>query len=301
MRLSLRALAGSREHRERLRRERAWRRAGASAATVCVEDRRGNRFHVSTRDAAIGRELFVNGAYDAELVEAAMAELGRRGFRPAQVVDVGANIGTVTIDLLSRFPDARAAAFEPDELNFELLRRNVSANGMDARAELHQVVVSDHDGSAVLEVADSNLGDHRVRVGGPQAGDWGEERRRTCTVPAVRLDTLVEQQRVRLDVPTLLWADVQGHEAQLLAGAERFRDSPVVLEIWPYGLRRAGGYERLQRQLTDWPELLEVRGEVTRVRHSDLPAFFEEVAHRHPEPFSDVLLLPAGLRGPELG
>jgi hypothetical protein len=114
-------------------------------------------------------------------------------------------------------------------------------------------------------------------------------------VPSVRLDTLVDERRITLDVPTLLWTDVQGHEAHLLAGAQRFRAVPVVVEIWPYGLHRAGGYERLQRQLAEWPEIVEVRGERARIPHADLAAFFDEVGRRRPEPYSDVLLLPRAL------
>lgn len=281
--------------RERRRRERFWRRAQRHVDVLGVEDLRGNRFLVSTGDQAVGRELFVRRAFDAEVVDTVVAELGARGFEPAQVVDVGANIGTVTIDLLSRFPAAAGVAVEPDRTNFELLRQNLAANRLERRVTVHQAVVSDRDGSAVLELSADNFGDHRVRVGDSAPGDFAETRRATQAVAAWRLDTLLAQGTVDLDPRTLIWVDVQGHEAHVLAGAARFREVPTVIEVWPYGLRRAGGLERLLEQLASWEQVIEVRGAARSVPRSDLPAFFAELESRRFCSYTDVLLLPASL------
>jgi hypothetical protein len=42
----------------------------------------------------------------------------------------------------------------------------------------------------------------------------------------------------------LVWMDVQGHEAHVLAGATCLAGVPVVTEFWPFGLRRAGALAR---------------------------------------------------------
>jgi FkbM family methyltransferase len=52
------------------------------------------------------------------------------------IVDAGANIGDTTSWYLSRFPDARLFALEPDSANYEMLVRNCRAYG--SRAELMQ-------------------------------------------------------------------------------------------------------------------------------------------------------------------
>src|SRR5690606_30085890 len=45
------------------------------------------------------------------------------------IVDAGANCGYSSAYLLSRYPDSRAVCIEPDERNFELLRRNLAPFG----------------------------------------------------------------------------------------------------------------------------------------------------------------------------
>jgi len=45
---------------------------------------------------------------------------------PKVIVDAGANIGLATIDFHRRYPEAEIWAFEPDELNFEMLALNCS-------------------------------------------------------------------------------------------------------------------------------------------------------------------------------
>ncbi len=47
--------------------------------------------------------------------------------------------------------------------------------------------------------------------------------------------------------------DVQGHEAHVLRGASELlrSDVPIVIEYWPYGLRRAGGLETLHSLIAE--------------------------------------------------
>jgi FkbM family methyltransferase len=293
----LRALASSPQRRERLRREYVWRRTGKYFDVVQVQGRRGQPFLVSTQDKVIGRELFLSRDYDTEIIDDVIGELSRRGFVPTQLIDVGANIGTVIVDFLTRPGDSTAIAFEPDELNFALLQHNLSANGVAARATTHRAAISDVDGTVTLELSPENFGDHRVRVAERLTGEYGEERRKTQTVSCHRLDTLVDEGRIDLGRPTLVWADVQGHEAQMLAGAAHFRDTPIVLEIWPYGLRRAGGHELLQELMRSWAQALDARRGFTKLEPAQFASYFAEIERRPFADSTDVLLLPESLAG----
>lgn len=58
-----------------------------------------------------------------------------------------------------------------------------------------------------------------------------------------RLDDLLSQvPEGWTDDIKLIWIDTQGHEGHVFGGGENLfsRDIPVVSEIWPYGLKRAG-------------------------------------------------------------
>jgi FkbM family methyltransferase len=56
------------------------------------------------------------------------------------IIDCGANIGMSIIYLKSNFPDAEIIAFEPDEINFELLNKNMQSFGYTT-VDLHKEAV----------------------------------------------------------------------------------------------------------------------------------------------------------------
>ncbi len=124
------------------------------------------------------------------------------------------------------------------------------------------MAVSDADGTATLEVAKVNMGDHRVRVGeGRAAGRMAEGERETIEVPMRSLDSLVGDGTVSLDDVALAWVDTQGHEAHVLAGATCLAEArvPAYVEYWPYALERAGGLERLNDIIQgEWGEVADI-------------------------------------------
>jgi len=275
--------------RGRNQRARFWDEARRYSPVIAVEDRRGNRVLVDTSDVAIGREVFLERGFDSQNVDAVLDCLREFELRPEQIIDVGANIGTVTLDLLACFPDAVALAFEPDEINVRLLRQNVMGNDLSDRVTVYEAAVSDHDGEATFEISPSNPGDHRVRIGAPE-GEIGEERWATRTVPVMRLDTLVDDTALDPQRPTLLWIDAQGHEAQILQGASRLRGAPTVVEFWPYGLRRAGGYDTFLAQVRAYASIREIRGGVRHISSAELDTLGRDLEAR--KAFTDLLLLP---------
>ncbi len=64
------------------------------------------------------------------------------------VVDCGANVGYASAYFLSRFPQARVVAVEPDDRNFEMLRRNMQPYG--DRASLRHAGVWSHPAALVV-------------------------------------------------------------------------------------------------------------------------------------------------------
>ncbi len=59
------------------------------------------------------------------------------------MLDIGANIGTTTIEWMSRFPQATGYAFEPGRDNARMLRHNVAVNGLGDRVRVEEVALSD--------------------------------------------------------------------------------------------------------------------------------------------------------------
>jgi FkbM family methyltransferase len=148
-----------------------------------------------------------------------------------------------------------AVCFEPARVNYDLLRLNVVANGLDDRIRTERLALSNTVGETEFEDVPTNPGDGRVRVSDAAASAdalLGEAERPLVKVPVSTIDNLLAEGRLDLAEAGIVWMDAQGHEGHILEGASRLlaSDVPVVIEYWPYGLGRAGGMDRLNAAIT---------------------------------------------------
>src|SRR5580658_3113180 len=125
-------------------------------------------------------------------------------------VDVGANIGPVTLALSRLCPAGEVHAFEPTPESFRFLQHNVTANAA-SNVTLHQLALSDRPGEATIhynrEAAGAALIFDRLVDGVPQV------------VPLATLDAWAASSGLgRLD---LVKIDVEGSELQVLDGAAK--------------------------------------------------------------------------------
>jgi FkbM family methyltransferase len=229
----------------------AFRLAGRLMPFVGVEHD-GVRYVLSTRDwAGVGSPTFVFGVFDEDVIERMLVALkqhaGITTLEGMTVLEVGANIGTETVSLLVRHGVERVVAVEPDSENVRFLRANLALNGVQDRVDVHQIALSDTDGTVVLEYSTDNWGDHRIRVAEPSGPDLRDEgQRATAEVSARRLDSLADAGEIDFDQIDLMWMDAQGHEGHILAGGEQLAAAgmPILTEYWPYGLRRVDALDR---------------------------------------------------------
>ena len=188
-------------------------------------------------DRTVILKYLKNKSWSVEAVRLMQAVYAAQG--PGSWIDLGANIGTMTIP--AALAGAKCHAVEPEPANLALLRRNVERNGVAGRVTVHEAAVWHEAAELDFEIAPVNLGDHRVRTAAPDSGSaYGEAARTTVTVPARPVDALIDAGS--LAGPVLVKVDVQGAEAQALAGGAALfgRADLALLEYWPYGLRRLG-------------------------------------------------------------
>jgi FkbM family methyltransferase len=131
------------------------------------------------------------------------------------VIDVGAHEGGVALDILRAVPQARLHALEPQEWTFQILEQALAGTGASAsRLAL---------GSSVGTL---RLHNHGFDGGTTHASPYGEMFGRfygTATtgvdVPMMTLDAYCEERGItRID---LLKIDTEGHELEVLRGAQR--------------------------------------------------------------------------------
>jgi FkbM family methyltransferase len=222
-----------------------------------------------TADQWIGPSVWQHSSWDEAELAWALSHLGDPQ-KLGTVLDIGANIGTSTISFVMRHAARRVIAFEPEDLNFRLLRCNLILNGLEDYVDPRELAVSDTDGELELSLAPVNFGDHRVTSRRPAST---EDRDGLTPVRGERLDSALTDEEIA-DV-SLVWVDTQGHEAAVLAGATKLlcRPIPWVIEYWPLRLREADGLECLHDLVAEnFSEVVDVRASLRAGQPVSLPA-----------------------------
>jgi FkbM family methyltransferase len=173
------------------------------------------------------------GSWSPALVRLITALLGPES---GTFIDVGANLGLVTVPVLAR-SRARAIAFEPEPRNHGWLVANAARHGLTERIELHAAALDAGDGTVELELSADNSGDHRIAAA--DAATTGSPNARVA-VRALRLDDVLAGRR--LERPCVMKLDTQGAEARVLRGARQSlaQVDYLIVEYYPLGLRRLG-------------------------------------------------------------
>ncbi len=150
------------------------------------------------------------------------------------VIDVGANIGYYTI-IFSRLVGDKGVvyAFEPDPVNFEILKKNISLNNC-TNVIAEQKALSNKSGKTSLYISGENRGDHRIY----DPGDGRE----AIDIETVSLDDYLKDLTPRgID---FLKIDVQGAEVVVLEGANKIlqksKSVKILSEFWPSAIEKFG-------------------------------------------------------------
>ncbi len=167
-------------------------------------------------DVTAGHRLF-KPVLDIDIIDAMC--------RPGDcVLDIGANVGDWAMPFALRVgPTGCVLAFEPVPYLAETVAKTARVNRQDW-VEVHQLALSDCDGSSEFSVESGNSGGSRL---GRAAGDFA-----VIAVATRRLDSLLAE-RPDIDRIDFIKIDVEGHELGVLRGATatlaRFRP-PLLLE-----------------------------------------------------------------------
>jgi FkbM family methyltransferase len=188
----------------------------------------------------------------------------RRHVTPGMhVADIGAFNGVHSVALANLVGErGRVYAFEPNPTAFDLLRKNVRLNHLEARVVAYPFAVSDTPSRVAIATVDvHNLGGTHVCT--------GEDRRaqaRGCGGPARD-----EIQAIRIDDDIARWfparvgfvkIDVEGYEDRVIAGARAWlkRDRPIIhIEILDDAARRAQAIPVTRAQVIHMIEALGYR------------------------------------------
>ena len=147
------------------------------------------------------------------------------------VIDIGANIGYYTTLLASLVGEhGKVYAFEPDTENFELLNRNIAANGFK-NVVVENLAVSETSRDILLFYS-GDKGDQRIYD--------SSDGRQSMKIKATSIDDYFANINHSID---FIKMDIQGAEGLALQGMEKTirKNKGIILniEFWPFGLEKS--------------------------------------------------------------
>lgn len=198
-------------------------------------------FWVPLDDLIVNHEFLTKGGWEMESVHFLRDRCFPQGV--GTLIDVGAHFGLVSLPVALKHPGVFVHCFEPSPINFQILDHNVKAHHLEERVRLHIKAVSDCNGEAEIMWANENSVDHRLIPAAAQAaasadGIYRESTRPHGKVPVTTLAAALET--FKLPRPIVMKLDVQGLECAVLRGLGEIQPDILIIEVWPYGLLRAG-------------------------------------------------------------
>lgn len=179
--------------------------------------------YINSKDEGVAHALIHTGKFEDEVLDAIKTHV-----KPGMTcVDVGANLGLMTIEMAAAGADVYS--FEPDPYNYYLLKRNLHENRL--KASIFNIAMLNHSGYANLYYDKKNLGNHSMTPANID-GYSGKS--------SVSCSSIDEFFRTPID---FIKVDTQGCDYHVLSGGANtiLKYHPLmIIEYYPKGLLNMG-------------------------------------------------------------
>lgn len=229
----------------------------AAEGILCLVPFDDHQVFVDPRDDRIAYALISGRPWQRHHLDAAINAADTAGrLKPGGIfVDVGANVGLITLYALLSGRFERAIAIEPDPWNRKILTKNLNVNDLIDRVTVIAKAASDVAATLNLHRDAKNLGAHSLEPGfamSPVA--------QAQPVVAEPLDMILENAGTAAEDVSFLKMDVEGHEFAALAGAANLlgKQPPVMIEVT---FDQAGSKQderRLKRLFTGYSNVVDI-------------------------------------------
>ena len=210
----------------------SWRKVRPRPAQCVVRTAWGDSLQVEPHKF-IGAHLYMRAVHELAVCEV-LCRLAEPG---EQVVDVGANIGVMTSLLSKRVgPHGRVFAFEPHPKIYRQLQQNVLRWQRSNVVALNWAASAETNRARLCETIDSERNEGVAALHSHAAAS------RSFEVRAVRLDDVLPCRDYGV-----LKNDVEGHEAEVIAGAEALLAKARIRDIIYESHQPASVHPLLQR------------------------------------------------------
>lgn len=162
---------------------------------------------------------------------------------PKLILDVGANVGDVSLAALKTYPDCEVICFEPVGATFEVLKFNLFP--YKNRVQLFNLALSDSSGDSEINITSFHGANSILRQSpahakiNPHVTEIGKEK-----ISLICLDHFAREQRWVTRTVDLLKIDVEGHEYEVIKGGKDFIEANVDVIIIEASLMRDESWEK---------------------------------------------------------
>jgi len=149
------------------------------------------------------------------------------------IIDVGANTGFYSL-LSASVSESKIYAFEPDPEIIPILLENISINDFSSKIDVSTIALSSKHGTSMLYIPDQSHG--CVETSSSLNKEFKESHSDCKPVAVETIDRIFSPILRKKEKISLIKIDVEGHEAEVLRGAEKTirRCRPVIfIEILP--------------------------------------------------------------------
>lgn len=168
------------------------------------------------------------------------------------LINVGANIGAVAIPSVFEGYFSSAIAFEPEPLNFKLLKVNISLNNIEQRIKACKIALSNSNKTNSMYLSEHNLGAHAVFEKEVNKEDLVSKDKDNnlkfdvINVECQTMDYFIKNNNIDISDIGLVFMDIEGHEGHFLEGAQDLlkKKIPIITEFYPPFLFRSNGADK---------------------------------------------------------
>jgi FkbM family methyltransferase len=164
---------------------------------------------IGTTDASVFRQVLLEQQYDLPVP-----------MTPAVIIDAGANIGLSALYFANKYPNAIIIAIEPEDSNYELLKKNTAAY-----PKIRALKLAIWKENTQLCLFDPMAGHHGFQIV-KQVPTGGRIKK---YVKAVSLDTLMAE--MNLGSVDILKIDIEGAEKYVFEGASAWINKIAVVMV----------------------------------------------------------------------
>lgn len=170
-------------------------------------------------------------------------------------LDIGANIGTTSIQAAEFSNVNSVISFEPSRDTYALLMANIYLNKLEDKIATFKYAVGDMQVTNRLLLSPVSSGDNRLRREDHLA-DFQQSGDDSASILSEDVSTIVIDDFLRKELASIkyVWIDVQGYEYFVLKGCRDLlakNNVSVQIEYWPHGLIETNSLDLLNQYLAE--------------------------------------------------